>query len=160
MDPAAYTHRAVEDPSPLHHSEDAEGFWADFLLRSYAAAVVADFDKYFIGTVALANADARGGGVADGVGQRLLHDAEKRSRAFSRRLLRQPLQSDVAMNAGPLLDILREPLDRRAQTEIIEQAGPQIAADTACLLDGRIEPGDRLAHMLRIVLFANPVELG
>ena len=94
------------------------------MLRRDPAAVVLDLEHQFAPGGTQPDIDARSLGVADHVGQRLLHDPEQghREGQIQRDVGRR--QGRHAGQAGPFLEIRRQPLDRRHQAQVVQYAGP------------------------------------
>src|ERR1035437_4855145 len=81
--------------------------------------------------------------MTNNVGQRLLADAEDRSRAVSvyDHLFGAGVESE--RDVGPPAELLGLPLDGIRQTEIIQHPWPQLSGDPLHRLDGLV---DQLAH--------------
>ena len=119
----------------------------EFLARRDPLAVVSQDQGQGFGPIFQGDLDAGGRRVPGDVGQRLLEDAEERGRqvAVERQVLLA--QAQLARQPGAAGELLRLPLDRRDQPQVIQQAGPQPGSDAAHGADGVMQQGRHRVHL-------------
>src|SRR5438105_3883743 len=135
----------------LLHSNNSVRASARQLFAFDSSSVVGDRKDRPRPVDALSDAELGSPRMADRVGHGFLDDSEHRRALVRLGLLFESLQQHFAAEAGPRLDVLRQPLDRSAQPHVVEQARTEGAADPAHGLDRGVDPPNHrgvAAHVL------------
>ena len=127
---------AAEQRSPLTHAEQPHRLAIGNLLRRNAPAIIFHLEcdpAIFLPEI---DGNLRRASVADDIGERLLENPEKgRAEVLLQKGIPK-IAVDIAPNPGAVLKFVGLPFQGGHQSQMIQDARPQLAGDAANHLDG------------------------